>query len=223
MKHILKGNAPQSLLEYKRTPNATYDGFSSKNDVRIALIKEQKGLCAYCNGRISNERNSILNKPKTGIEHYKSQEEYPHLQLEYGNMLGVCNGVSTDSNSAVQHCDTSRGSKALTIDPLSILCEKSIKYASDGRILSDEEAIQFDLNEILNLNQPLILRNRKSIVDDVLDRMKRYYPKKNNQSWTKAEIEKEIIFWCKEDNEGNLKPYLQIAIFYLQNKLKRIS
>jgi uncharacterized protein (TIGR02646 family) len=223
MKHILKGNAPQSLLEYKRTPDATYDGFSSKNDVRIALIKEQKGLCAYCNGRISNEWNSILNKPKTGIEHYKSQEEHPHLQLEYGNMLGVCNGVSTDSNSAVQHCDTSRGSKALTIDPLSISCEKSIKYASDGRILSDEATIQFDLNEILNLNQPLILRNRKSIVDNVLDRMKRYYLKKNNQSWTKAEIEKEINFWCKEDIDGNLKPYLQIAIFYLQNKLKRIS
>jgi hypothetical protein len=41
MKHIVKGSAPQSLLEYKLTPNATYDGFGSKADVRIALIKEQ--------------------------------------------------------------------------------------------------------------------------------------------------------------------------------------
>jgi uncharacterized protein (TIGR02646 family) len=223
MKHILKGNAPQSLLEYKRTPDATYDGFSSKNDVRLALIKEQKGLCAYCNGRISNERNSILNKPKTGIEHYKSQEEYPHLQLEYGNMLGVCNGVSTDSNSAVQHCDTSRGSKALTIDPLSISCEKSIIYGSDGKISSSDETIQHDLHDILRLNQAILRRNRKAINDVVLKRMYKFYPKKNNQGWTKIEIQREIEFWKKEDSEGNLKEYLQVALFYLKQKLKRVA
>lgn len=222
MKHILKGSTPQYLLEYKLTPNATYDGFGSKSDVRIALIKEQKGLCAYCNGRISNEWNSILNKPKTGIEHYKSQDKYPHLQLEYGNMLGVCNGVSNDSNIAVQHCDTGRGSKELTIDPLSILCEKSIIYCSDGKISSSDKVIQHDLHEILKLNQAILRRNRKAINDLVLKRMYRFYPKRDNQSWTKAELQKEIDFWKKEDSEGNLKEYLQVAIFYLNKKLSRV-
>ena len=158
MKHIIKGNTPQSLLDYKRTPNATYNGFGSKEDVRIALIKEQKGLCAYCNGRISNVRNKELGKPKTGIEHYKSQEKHPHLQLEYGNMLGVCNGVSKDYNEAVQHCDTSRGSRELTIDPLSISCEKSIIYGSDGKIKSTNPDIQSDFDDILKLN---ILKEKK--------------------------------------------------------------
>jgi uncharacterized protein (TIGR02646 family) len=181
MKHILKGNAPQSLLEYKLTPNATYIGLPAKEDVRILLIKEQKGLCAYCNGRISNEWNGISNKPKTGIEHYKSREKYPDLQLEYSNMLGVCNGVSKENNQAVQHCDASRkGSDELTIDPLSISCEKSIIYGSDGKIKSSDTAIQSDIDDILKLNISLLKRVRKDILDLVVKRLSKSN-KKNNQ------------------------------------------
>jgi uncharacterized protein (TIGR02646 family) len=223
MKHIVKGSEPQSLLEYKLTPNATYNGFGSKEDVRIALIKEQKGLCAYCNGRISNDWNKELGKPKTGIEHYKSREEHSHLQLEYANMLGVCNGVSTDSNNAVQHCDTSRGSKALTIDPLSISCEKSISYSTDGKIKSTNTAIQSDFDDILKLNISLLKRERRSLVDLVVKKLNRT---NKNQSWTKAVIQKEINFWKQGekvvDDIVYLKPYCQVAIHYLNNKLSRL-
>ncbi len=223
MKHIIKGNTPQSLLDYKRTPNATYNGFGSKEDVRIALIKEQKGLCAYCNGRISNVRNKELGKPKTGIEHYKSQEKHPHLQLEYGNMLGVCNGVSKDYNEAVQHCDTSRGSRELTIDPLSISCEKSIIYGSDGKIKSTNPDIQSDFDDILKLNISLLKRERKGILDLVIKRLTR---NTNDKNWTKTAIQKEINFWKQdekiEDDVFYLKPYCQVAIHYLNNKLRRL-
>lgn len=224
MKYIIKKKAPQSLLDYKHTPNATYDGFGAKDEVRHALIHEQKALCAYCNGRISNDWDSALKKYKTGIEHAKSQDEFPHLQLDYNNMLGVCNGTTKiGENQSVQHCDKSKANQLLTIDPLSSHCEKFIRYTPDGRILSDDAAIERDLSHILNLNQPILLRNRKGIIDIVHKRMNRFYPKKEGQGWTKLEIQKEINYWQKEDDDGYLKPYLQIALYYLNNKLKRLT
>ena len=53
--------------------------------------------------------------------------------------------------------------------------------------------------------------------------MNRYYPKKNNQGWTKLDIQKEIDFWKEEDSEGNLREYLQVAFFYLKQKLNRVA
>lgn len=181
-------------------------------------------MCAYCNGRISNDWNSILNKPKTGVEHYKSQEKHPHLQLEYGNMLGVCNGFSKENNQAVQHCDASRkGSDELTVDPLSISCEKSISYGSDGKIKSTNTAIQSDFDDILKLNISLLKRERRSIVDLVVKKINRT---NKHQSWTKAVIQKEINFWKQEEKLEDgiiyLKPYCQVAIYYLNNKLRRL-
>jgi uncharacterized protein (TIGR02646 family) len=224
MKHILKGKTPQSLTDYKRTPNATYEGFGAKDVVRQALIHEQKGLCAYCNGRISNDWDGELKKYKTGIEHHKSQDEFPHLQLDYANMLGVCTGIATDNESRRnQHCDKSKANQLLTIDPLSINCENEVFYTLDGRIHGRNEVIQRELDTILNLNQSIILKNRKTIVDIVIKRMGRFYPKKDNRTWSKTDILKEINYWQTEDEQGHLKPYLQIALAYLQNKLNRLA
>lgn len=58
MKYIKKGKPPKSLIDYKRTPDATYEG-CNKDDIRICLIAEQGAICAYCMGRISRERDKI--------------------------------------------------------------------------------------------------------------------------------------------------------------------
>ena len=222
MRQIIKGQIPPLLSEYKRTPNATYDGFSAKNDVRDAFIQEQKGLCAYCSGRIANIWNADLNDYKTTIEHYKSRTDFPNLQLEYSNMLGVCNGTISGNSKNILHCDKKRGSKILTINPLSKNCEKQVEYNStSGKIRSKQDKIQTDI-DTLNLNERNLLQNRKDRIDDAVKRMKRYYPKKENGSWTKLEIQKEIKYWNSENDLGNLKPYCQAAIAYLNNKLKRM-
>lgn len=222
MRHIVKQKTPKALKTYQSTPNATYEGFQGKDGLRLVLIKEQKGLCAYCNGRISNSWDSILKKYKTEIEHYKSQELHPHLQLDFTNMLGVCNGNAGKPPSLL-HCDKGRPEKStLIITPLSKNCENLIKYDSDGTIYSDDMDIHKDLDKILNLNVAHLKHNRRSTLEDVINRMKRFFPKKKGESWTKSEIKNEMKFWETIDEDKNLNPYCQIAIFYLQNKLKRL-
>lgn len=41
MIYIKKGAEPKSLKEYRSQPNATYEDFRDKDDIREALLKEQ--------------------------------------------------------------------------------------------------------------------------------------------------------------------------------------
>jgi uncharacterized protein (TIGR02646 family) len=222
MKHILKNAPPQYFTEYKATPNVSYDGLH-KEELRLSLINEQKGLCAYCMSRINNDWSATHSKYRTEIEHYKSQELYPDFQLDYNNLLGVCNGNAGNPQHLL-HCDKSKkGNSILTIDPLSNRCEDLCLYSSDGRIFSKDIEIDHDLNKKLNLNAFHLKNNRKNIIDDAQKRMTRFYAKKGNQDWSKADVEREIKYWEQEDSNGHFKEYCQIAIFYLKNKLKRIK
>ena len=108
MQYIPKklSNEPESLHKYRTTtPNPSYNSFGDKEDIRNALLKEQGHLCAYCLNRISDEWNSDLRKIKTEIEHFKSQLNYPNLQLDYNNMLGVCNGHSGENKNEFLDCN----------------------------------------------------------------------------------------------------------------------
>ena len=115
-----------------------------------------------------------------------------------------------------------RENKQIVLCADKVIDKNQVFYTLDGRIQAHDEIIQRDIEEVLNLNQSILLKNRKHVLDCVLKRMKQFYPKKNNQGWTKAEILKEITFWKSEDAQGHLKPYLQIALYYLQNKLNRL-
>ena len=59
---IKKGQEPNSLTEYKKEPNACYEDFRDKDDIRDALLRDQGYLCAYCVKRID--------KSNMKIEHY---------------------------------------------------------------------------------------------------------------------------------------------------------
>ena len=92
MIYIKKGAEPKSLKEYRSQPNATYEDFRDKDDIREALLKEQGCLCAYCMSRIS--------KDKMKIEHWISQKseegDGEEKALDFHNMLGVCTGYRAD-------------------------------------------------------------------------------------------------------------------------------
>ena len=147
MIYIRKGREPRSLTEYKKHPNATYDGYREKNDVRQALLEEQGYICAYCMRRIG--------KDSMKIEHWKAQNAIDgsgqKYALDYRNMLGVCIG----NQSAVhedQTCDTYRGNADLFVDPRNEEHINQIAYKADGTIYSNNSCIDFDLNHRLNLN-----------------------------------------------------------------------
>ena len=147
MIYIKKGAEPKSLKEYRSQPNATYEDFRDKDDIREALLKEQGCLCAYCMSRIS--------KDKMKIEHWISQKseegDGEEKALDFHNMLGVCTGYMSSPHED-QTCDTHRGNIKLEVDPRSQESVAQIAYRADGTIYSENVLINRDLNETLNLN-----------------------------------------------------------------------
>lgn len=77
---IRKGDAPDSLIQYRKAANAYFDG-CNKDDIRDKLLKEQGHLCAYCMCRIY--------KDTMKIEHWYPENRLTDQEcLDYSNMLG---------------------------------------------------------------------------------------------------------------------------------------
>lgn len=213
MKQIIKDREPKSLLEHRLQPFADYDNYPQKEELRDSLLTEQGHICCYCMQRIK--------KDKMKIEHWRSQDEYPDLQLDYNNLLGACEG-NQGLPERLQHCDTKKGNARLTINPTDNLknCEDLIKYLPNGIIYSDDTAINDELNEVLNLNIQTLVNNRKVILDILIQQLKSEQP---SGDWTAAMLNKKIQEWSDQNKDGKYKPYCQIAIYYLKKKLSRFK
>lgn len=213
MKHIIKGREPQSLFQHRQKQFVNYNNYPEKDELRISLLTEQGHICCYCMQRISID--------KMKIEHWKSQDDYEELQLDYNNLLGACQGGEGSPNH-LQHCDTKKGNTEITINPLDNHrnCEDLIKYLGNGEISSDDVTINNDLNQVLNLNMQTLVNNRKEVLELVLKQLKSQYPKGD---WTEAILNKKIQQWSDKQNDGKYKPYCQIVIYHLKKKLSSIS
>jgi len=220
MKYIEKkqSHEPATLKEYRETtPNASYKGFvDQEHKLKKALLKEQGALCAYCMRRISLKHNKALKKPRVEVEHYLPQETHPDKDLDYNNMLGVCNGDLGHG----EHCDKSKKEKKLqTLNPLDKNCEKLVTYNSNGDIkaIADRKNVLSDI-ELLNLNDQNLIDARRNAIDLAIKRMQRAYPL--NQ-WTKALIQKEIDGWESRGQNGKLRPYCKIVVWYWKQQKRR--
>ncbi len=230
MKHINKKQEPDSLKQHRSTPNATF-GDCNKDDIRLSLIEEQGSICAYCMKRISTKWNSDLNKPFTEIEHYKSQDVYngengfPDLRLNYNNMLGVCNGNSGQPTHK-QHCDKSKDLTKhkkflpLTINPLNKNCERLIWFSGNGKIKTNNESIEIDINTTLNLNENTLVDARKKAIDIAITSIDRSCKKHGKKDWSISEIKNEKNKWTKRYKSG-FRPYCQAVISYLDRKISK--
>ena len=212
MRYITKGREPASLTQYKKQSGAYFDG-ANKEDIRQALLEEQGYLCAYCMCRISAENMKI--------EHWQSQSEHQAKELDYSNMLGVCNGnaehVQRDTT-----CDTHRGNSPLTINPLDAAMIDKIAYStSDGKIYSKDAVINHDLNEVLNLNcnspDVYLCINRKEVFDQFIQMIGR---KMKEGIWEKNMLQRLLRRYEEKDAEGKYRPYSGIVIWYLKKRLK---
>jgi len=239
MKYIKKElkNEPSDLKEYRNTTeNASYEGFSNRKNLQLALLKEQGYICAYCNKRIGLELNENF-KPQIEIEHYKSQEKSKLNQdkddLNYRNMLGVCNGNS----NGTKHCDKSRNylvnGKTHSIEFKILnptkknLSENLISYSLTGEIKSktNNEDVEHDL-KILNLNNKYLIDYRKDALDKARLQFEKENPRKANKRWTTEMFDKEIEKYKSKhlnniDNELKYKPFCQYIIWYFEDVLKQ--
>jgi len=88
-----------------------------------------------------------------------------------------------------------------------------IKFSKSGEIYSEDENVDKDLNETLNLNMDILVKNRKQVLDEALQN---FYMRHSRAIRTKPILKREIARWYPEQG-----PYCQIVIFHLKKKLSK--
>jgi hypothetical protein len=86
--------------------------------------------------------------------------------------------------------------------------------SKDGAIKSSNTVFNAEMEKLLNLNHPLLKKNRHQTLQGVIKSLNK------KPSWTKHEIQKYLINWENKDRDGKFKPYCAIVIWYLNRKLK---
>ena len=221
MRTIEKGSEPPCLTKYRKQHDATYKDYRQEIDIntrdeientgpdalRKALVRDQRGLCCYCQARIHP------NDKKMKVEHWESQTGAPQRQLDFSNMLGACLGGKGHPKKH-QSCDTHKGDLTLCFsvsDPTRPI-EPHIKFLGDGRIKSDNTEIDKALNAVLNLNIPRLVSNRKAVLDAFTRRLGKGTPN----------FEQELAKW-DGTQAGDLPEFAQVVVSWLRKRISRGS
>ena len=154
------------------------------------------------------------------IEHWHCQSRYPDERLSYRNLLGSCRGVEGQPPHK-QHCDTKKGNCDLKWNPAEPTCyiESRLRYEPDGSIRSDDGEFNAQIEDVLNLNLPLLKNNRKSVLNAVLNWWQ-HEKRKRHGSVPRERFERERN--RRIEGEGELEPYCQVVVWWLEQRLKRI-
>lgn len=208
MRTIQKRPEPPSHRRL-RSRGITYDGYPSreKDKLRNALVGEQGGICCYCCGPILPVRNEMK------VEHWKCQENYPDLDMDYKNMMAACMGGEVKGvRKKDRHCDTSKGAQELDFCPLSLYgrIEDTLTYTEDGRIKSTNKKFNNQIENVLNLNHPKLRASRQGVMFEVEEWLRH---KTRNRKVVLKEIEK----W--DDIEKGLIAYCPVAVWKLREHL----
>ena len=224
MKKINKGIEPITLTNYRSSisnenlkDSNIYDDFKyktrkgcingEKGNLRKQLLEEQGYICCYCMSRIDCNNSKI--------EHYKDQSINRSLQIYYQNLFISCNGNEGKSLNN-QHCDTKKGSNALSYITLLNNIERNLKYRKNDKdgvlIYSDDKNINRECNDILNLNYRVLKKSRRTAYDSVIAKI----IKKNY----KTSAIRRVIEHYKEKHNTGFEPYCEMIVYFLTRKLQ---
>ena len=173
MRRIQKKQEPVELAQSR------LDGRSYKNldrDTKGAMQKylcvEQYYLCCFCESRIMPTGQAMR------IAHFVPRSVASERQLEWTNLLGSCHGNALTESSSQSptvdnrglHCDARQRDRELDprLDPGG-LADGIVFFRPDGKIDSHDLIIQENLQSILNLNHPRLVRARLARLDELID------------------------------------------------------
>lgn len=226
---ITKNKEPKEWTEYRNTPGVDYQAIP---ELVQSLLKEQGYICAYCMRRIPQKdklykkdgNNYVLTNEDHRVEHIKSRELHDDLKLEYRNMVICCPGhIGTED-----HCDRLKGAKDISFTPLDQQFIDTIKYNSDGTIISTNEVYNKEISEVLNLNTELLKKNRKAMLTEVISKLN--VDCKKGKNWDKKTLERYLSKYSEkhpENDEEGVKekyyPYCGIVSCFLQKKLRTLA
>jgi uncharacterized protein (TIGR02646 family) len=193
MRHIRKGPEPPELSSFKQAETSdwkpSYDNLTrvEKEAIWRGLWQEQGHICCYCGGPIGARKEPT----DCHIDHVRPQSAEEDLRLEYGNMLGSCQGYDPsrwptlyvkesdqkrlERPPASVHCGHKRGDwfdEILFITPLRPDCESYFRFSSSGEVLAVDDAGKTaaakETIARLGLNVPRLLSARQEAIDTVL-------------------------------------------------------
>lgn len=215
--NIRKSAEPKEWTKYKNIPGVQFSGIPALQE---SLYREQGYLCAYCERRIP-----VRDKMSTEdhrIEHWHCRDKYPDEVFSYGNLLMYCPGQIGGGES---HCDVRKGNDIIEWSPLKKECTDSIRYSSDGTILSSNARWDKELNEKLNLNHVILKRNREQTLRGVIEVINSKRGK--GVSWTQKDVKDQLEKWSNKHDDGNghavYYPFHGIVVCFLKKKLATLS
>ncbi|MCG6134788.1 MAG: TIGR02646 family protein [Nostoc sp. LLA-1] len=214
MKYIKKNQEPHKFSRWKALENDDWkpswdDNFQApeKPIVHDALLKEQGYLCCYCGMRIT--------RTTSHIEHLQPRTNYPHLALEYRNLIASCQGESEEPPLVPVHCGHKKKywyDTLLTVSPLEINCADFFQYPASGEILPTDDPYQSAAAETtiekLALNINKLQKMRKAAIDGVL---------LDIDALTDVEIQQLAQGYDKPDGNGQHTPFSAAIIYLLKN------
>ena len=214
MRTIKKKGEPEFLLKYRKGASDDLDS-EDKDQLRRALVKEQRGLCCYCMGRISADRREMK------IEHWHSRANYSTEQFSYRNLLASCLG-GEGKPKASQHCDSYKGSDDLKWNPADSRrdIEKWIRYDVTGNILSSNKELNCQLESVLNLNVVELQNRRIGSLEAVLEWWRQ---KKGGTQGRVRRATLEKIRANLTTGTGVLDPYCQVSVWWLEQRIKNLK
>lgn len=148
-------------------PQASWQSFDGKQELKENLSVIQNGLCAYCEIRLDT---SIENH----LEHIDSKSLNPHKTFEYSNIVCSCIKDSLLDNEDANpiSCGHAKRRRSIDIKPTDIECEKYFSFDLFGRVVPNEiltieekQKAQNTIN-ILNLNCKRLKRQRETVIDE---------------------------------------------------------
>lgn len=214
MRAITKGQAPKSLIEHRANTHSDYGNYADKDDLRAALVRDQRGLCCYCMTRIAPTGAAMK------IEHWRCQSRNVDLELRYSNLLAACLGGHGQPEDK-QHCDTRKSEQDLKFNPADPAhrIEQRIRFEMDGAIASSDDEFDTQLNDVLNLNLPLLKNRRKVVLTAILNWWK------SEKARLKGPVPNEqLARECARrisDGADQLTPFDPVAVWWLDQRLAR--
>lgn len=206
---ITKDREPKSLTEFlqkKENKMMTWSEFIKNNydirqEISYSLCKEQGFICAYCMRGLNN--NPV-------IEHYKCRDRYPDKIYDYKNLLAVDNKGNLKFQGC---CEDAKGSKDISLNPLSLDCIKTIKYSQSGEISSSIEKYNNDINNVLKLNSNSLKNLRSNIYKKMISQF--------STITSIEELEKALNEIKRKDSNGKLCSMCGLYIWYLDRVLRK--
>jgi uncharacterized protein (TIGR02646 family) len=211
---IRKRREPRFWKEFRETRDAAYGiTWMPKQQLREELAREQHHICCYCLARIEPTEEGMK------VEHWEPQSQTDRArQIAYDNLLGACPGGQKRPQKE-QHCDTHKGNSPLHTPPAreDQDCSRLFRFLSDGSIKGTTPEAEQDITT-LNLNVDSLKAQRKAVLDGLRSWLEKDFP---GRSARPGVLQQKVLDWGAPDSAGKLRPFCQVAIYWLTKQAHR--